>query len=80
METCKIISKRVYFCSIQTFRRANAKHTKLYTGLNVRNVILDILRKLKNMTLCGSYVFKFEFNISKSGKGLYHVNLYLLDS
>lgn len=79
MERRKIIYNRVYFCSMQTFRLVNAKHTKLYAGLNVRN-ILDILRKIKNMTLFGLYVFNFEFIISKCGKSWSHVNLYLLDS
>jgi len=46
----------------------NAKHTKLYTDLNVRNMMLDILRKLKNTTLCGSEAFKFEFKFPKGGK------------
>jgi len=35
METRKIISNGVYFCSMETFRPVSAKHTKLYTGLNV---------------------------------------------
>jgi len=69
METGKIISNGFCFCSMETFRPVNAKHIKLYTGLNVRNMILDILRKLKNMILCGSYVFNFEFKISKFVKG-----------
>jgi hypothetical protein len=63
METNKIIYICVYFCSIQTFRTVNAKHTKLYTGLDVCNMRLDIFRRLNNMTLCASYMFNFEFKI-----------------
>lgn len=63
METRKIIYNCVYFCSIQTFRTVNAKHKKLYTGLDVCNVGLHIFRKPNNMVLCASYMFNFEYKI-----------------